>query len=74
MAHKPAPITHRWRIKNSSPMPTPIANDLSSSLTTSARSLLPSACEVIPLVPILRNPKSQYTTLKSIAPTAMAPM
>ena len=44
------------------------------SLITSAKSLLPNACEVIPLVPILRKPNSQYTTLKSIEPTAMAPI
>ena len=44
------------------------------SLITSAKSLLPNACEVIPLVPILRKPNNQYTTLKSIDPTAMAPI
>ena len=40
-------------------IPTPILRERTRSLSTSAKSLLPKACEVIPLVPILRNPKSQ---------------
>jgi hypothetical protein len=59
IAHSPQPISHFWRTKNSTPIPTPILRERTRSLSTSAKSLLPKACEVIPLVPILRNPKSQ---------------
>ena len=34
----------------------------------------PRACAVSPLVPIRRNPNTQYTRLNTIDPTAMAPM
>ena len=37
----------------------PTANDLPRSWTTAVRSRRPRACDVIPLVPILRKPKTQ---------------
>ena len=45
-----------------------------NKLTTSARSLRPRACAVMPLVPIRRNPNTQYTRLKIMEPTATAPI
>ena len=41
---------------------------------TSLRLRCPYACDVMPPVPILRNEKSQYITLNTIPPTAMAPI
>ena len=45
-----------------------------SRRVTSPKSRRPSACDVIPLVPMRRKPNIQYITLNVIPPTAIAPM
>lgn len=45
--------------KMHSPTDNPTVNERMRSLVTSAKSRLPRACEVIPLVPIRRNPNTQ---------------
>lgn len=46
----------------------------SNNCITRGRSRAPNACEVRPLVPMRRNPNSQYITLNIMEPTAMAPI
>gem|GEM_PF-3653603 len=42
--------------------------------TTKGKLRWPNACEVIPLVPMRRNPNSQYITLNIMLPTETAAM
>ena len=62
------------RATNIKAIPSPTASARTRCRTTSARSRLPNACDVSPLVPIRRKPKIQYIMLNSIPPTAMAPI
>ena len=51
-----------------------MVNERTNNLMASVKSRRPNAWDVMPLVPIRKNPKSQYSTLKIMVPMAMAPI
>ena len=63
-----------WQIIKITPIPTPIVKARNSTLMASSQTFLPYACDVIPLVPIRRNPNIQYIILNIIEPMAIAPI
>ena len=68
------PFSGICKMINKEAIPKAMAKERDSSMVTSVKSRRPNAWAVIPLAPMRRNPKSQYTRLKIIEPTATAPI
>ena len=62
------------KMMNTMAMPSPTVSEFTNRRITSDMSRRPRACEVMPLVPMRRKPNSQYSRLKIIEPTAIAPI